>query len=290
MTELLNELREKAILRAGQLERDIQDAKDLIAMYESELAPFREVIKATSPSPTEPRVPPTGTSEALATAVGVAIQARTRPDGQVRTYSTSTPLPETPTAPVAAAPATPKFRRASPRIRILAMDVVDNFGHITRPVTFTEVFDWVTKMASSPNTGSAMDTTYRVMRHLVAEGIATKVGGGRGPLQGTGMWTFTKATTPTAPTETTAAPQASIRRKASDPVTFKLSPRMQSFLATFGKFRTVHLTEVQKWYKGTTDMSEQTAQVSACRILLSLRKRGYVRKVKPGLYAIKHPQ
>lgn len=39
MSELLNEIREKAEARAKVLQKDIQEARDIIASYEAELAP-----------------------------------------------------------------------------------------------------------------------------------------------------------------------------------------------------------------------------------------------------------
>lgn len=88
MSELLNEIREKAEARAKVLQKDIQEARDIIASYEAELAPLMAILKATSPEAT----PPTGTAEACTAAVEAAGEGAARP----LVYSKTTELPRHP--------------------------------------------------------------------------------------------------------------------------------------------------------------------------------------------------
>lgn len=48
MSDLLNEIREKARSRAEELQKDIQEAIDIISLCESELTPLLAIIKATN--------------------------------------------------------------------------------------------------------------------------------------------------------------------------------------------------------------------------------------------------
>lgn len=89
MSELLDEIREKAESRAKVLQKDIQEARDLIAMYEAELAPLLVILRATSPKDTRPT---TGTVEAVAAAVEAAGEGLGRPV----VYSRTTELPKHP--------------------------------------------------------------------------------------------------------------------------------------------------------------------------------------------------
>lgn len=88
MSELLDEIREKAEARAKTLQKDIQEARDLILVYEAELAPLMAILKATSPKLS----PPTGTAEAAATAIEAAGAGTERPV----VYSKTTELPKHP--------------------------------------------------------------------------------------------------------------------------------------------------------------------------------------------------
>lgn len=88
MSELLNEIREKARSRVGELQKDIQEARDLIALYETELAPLQVIIKVTNPKHTAP----SGTSEAVASAVFVAKGG----DGRPLVYNTINEPPRHP--------------------------------------------------------------------------------------------------------------------------------------------------------------------------------------------------
>lgn len=88
MSELLDEIREKVETRAKKLQKDIQEARDLIVMYEAELAPLMAILKATSPKLT----PPTGTAEALSAAVAAAPVGNGTPHPTV--YNKTTELKE----------------------------------------------------------------------------------------------------------------------------------------------------------------------------------------------------
>lgn len=66
MSELLTEIRERATQRASELKRDIRQAEELIALYEEELTPLLAILAAATEPP---KLPPTGTVEALTAAV-----------------------------------------------------------------------------------------------------------------------------------------------------------------------------------------------------------------------------
>lgn len=89
MSELLDEIREKATQRASELKREIRQAQDMIGLCEEELAPLLAILAATDPKP----VPPTGTAEAVAAAIE-AIEAAGEGAARPTVYNKTTELKE----------------------------------------------------------------------------------------------------------------------------------------------------------------------------------------------------
>ena len=196
MSELLNEIREKAVTRAVEIQKDINDAEELIKIYKKELASYLAVINAT----TLPQAP-TGTSEATAAVMAVAASSDKTPRPAV--YSKTEELPRHPhmgevlsntatkTAAQVAEPPVPHDRwsqyRVPPRVRRFLIE----FGETKGRITHAQILVWYTKLNPWMTPGSQKQAVSDMAGILMRKGILRR--------HSPGVWSFTHARPRTTP-------------------------------------------------------------------------------------------
>ena len=185
MSELLIEIRERAEARAEELQKDIHEARELIALYEAELTPLMAILKATSPKAT----PPTGTVEAVTEATKAAGGAA-RP----LVYSKTTELPRHPHTGemlnmgssgamlkmikaiekdrgVATSPAAPPQRwsqyKLPPRVRLF----LSKFGNVKGQIRHQQIEDWYITVNPGIKPVSLKQAACDIATILITKGI-----------------------------------------------------------------------------------------------------------------------
>jgi len=160
MSDLLNEIREKARSRAEELQKDIQEAIDIISLCESELTPLLAIIKATNSK----LAPATGESPEVPGADPNDADKGSVAGLSIRTAARAVKLPSV------KLPSRWSQYKLPPRCRLF----LAQFGDTQGQIRIQAIMAWYRTVTPTITDTSLMQAAYSMTGILVRKGILHK--------------------------------------------------------------------------------------------------------------------